>query len=111
MRTSRGATALMRPGASLLPRGPGVGQLINSLLNRKDAGFVYFNTYGALLYRAGRYSGAVTFLNKAIEDQKGQGNAFDWVFLAMALHRLGQPGDRAAFDRARILAKQTTDPW
>ena len=101
--------------ATLIPDAlPGYREVLasgSSLMNRKDAGFVYFNTYGALLYRAERYPGAVTYLNKSIEAQKGQGNAFDWVFLAMALHRLGQPGDRAAFDRAKALASQYTGVW
>ena len=35
MRTSRGAAALMRPGASLLPRSPGVGQLITEPQGRR----------------------------------------------------------------------------
>ncbi len=82
-----------------------------SLMDRKDAGEAYFNTYGALLYRAHRDPSAITFLKRSIDAQKGQGNAFDWAFLAMALHRQAQPGAREALDRARSLAKPIAEVW
>jgi tetratricopeptide (TPR) repeat protein len=50
----------------------------------------YLNTLGAALYRAGEYRAAVQMLNRAIEE-RGTGTAHDWLFLAMAHHRLKQP--------------------
>jgi WD40 repeat protein/Flp pilus assembly protein TadD len=48
------------------------------------------NTLGAVLYRAGRYEDAVRRHQEAIK-LRGPGDAFtDWVFLAMASHRLGR---------------------
>jgi WD40 repeat protein/Flp pilus assembly protein TadD len=46
-------------------------------------------THGAALYRAGRFPEAVAKLNKAASAWKGEGSAWDWLFLAMAHHRLG----------------------
>jgi tetratricopeptide (TPR) repeat protein len=43
------------------------------------------NTLGAALYRAGRWEEAV----KTLDENKGENGAFDWLFLAMAHHRLG----------------------
>jgi WD40 repeat protein len=48
------------------------------------------NTLGAALYRAGRYDEAIRRLEQAMQARPGgQGNAGDWVLLAMAHHRLG----------------------
>jgi tetratricopeptide (TPR) repeat protein len=50
------------------------------------------NTLGAALYRAGRYDQAIRRLEEAMRARPGgQGRADDWVFLAMAHHRLGHP--------------------
>jgi tetratricopeptide (TPR) repeat protein len=49
----------------------------------------YLNTLGAALYRAGRFTEAVSRLDEAIQKRKGESVAEDWVFLAMAHHRLG----------------------
>jgi WD40 repeat protein/serine/threonine protein kinase/tetratricopeptide (TPR) repeat protein len=51
------------------------------------------NTLGAVLYRAGRYQEAVKRLTEGIAAEKGNGLIQDWVFLAMAHHRLGQAGE------------------
>jgi serine/threonine protein kinase/tetratricopeptide (TPR) repeat protein len=69
------------------------------------------STYGAVLYRAGKYDSAVRFLRRAIEAQNHRGTAFDWVFLAMALHRAKQPGDAAARNRAADLGRDASLPW
>jgi WD40 repeat protein len=50
----------------------------------------YLNTLGAALYRAGRPGDAVKRLREAIEAHGKGGTAGDWVFLAMASHRLGK---------------------
>jgi WD40 repeat protein/serine/threonine protein kinase len=47
------------------------------------------NTLGAALYRAGRFEDAIRRLEEGIQLQAGQSLPQDWVFLAMAHHRLG----------------------
>jgi WD40 repeat protein/serine/threonine protein kinase/tetratricopeptide (TPR) repeat protein len=47
------------------------------------------NTLGAALYRAGRHAEAVKRLEEAVKVQGKGGTAWDWLFLAMAHHRLG----------------------
>jgi hypothetical protein len=69
------------------------------------------STFGALLYRAGEYQGSLSLLKKSIDAQKRTGNAFDWVFTAMARHKSRQPGDRDALDRAKGLAKASAITW
>jgi tetratricopeptide (TPR) repeat protein len=44
---------------------------------------------GATLYRAGRFDEAIKRLEESIRAGHGQGLPHDWVFLAMAHHRLG----------------------
>jgi WD40 repeat protein/tetratricopeptide (TPR) repeat protein len=50
----------------------------------------YYNTLGAALYRAGRFEAAVHCLNEAMKEQGSGGTPADWLFLALAHHRLGQ---------------------
>ncbi len=66
--------------------------------NKVDPAF--FRTYGAILYRTRADAAAIRQLERAIEAQTNKGSAFDWVFLAMARHRLKQPGDKDALERA-----------
>ena len=57
--------------------------------------YAHLGARGAILYRAGRYREAVGLLHEAIEAH-GKGGVFsDWVFLAMAQHRLGRPDEAA----------------
>jgi hypothetical protein len=77
----------------------------------KSADANQWNTFGAILYRAGHYSSSLTFLKKSIDAQHGKGNAFDWIFTAMARHHLRQPGAQAALARARELAKDPGLSW
>jgi WD40 repeat protein/tetratricopeptide (TPR) repeat protein len=51
------------------------------------------NTLGAVLYRAGSFKGAVKQLSLAIEQHGKGGTALDWLFLAMAHHRLGHAAE------------------
>jgi hypothetical protein len=46
-------------------------------------------TLGAALYRAARFAEAVRRLEEGIKERKGESSEADWVFLAMAHHRLG----------------------
>src|SRR5262249_55218522 len=70
----------------------------------------YRNTLGIALYRAGRYDEAVQRLNESIALQKQGGTYRDWLFLAMAHHRLGHADEaRRGLDQAGR-GPQPTDP-
>jgi hypothetical protein len=43
-----------------------------------------------VLYRAGQHQEAISTLNEALDAHGSGGTAWDWVFLAMAHHRLGE---------------------
>jgi tetratricopeptide (TPR) repeat protein len=59
------------------------------------------NTLGVALYRAGQYVEAVSVLEQSLAAGKGQFDAYDLFFLAMAHHRLGHVNPaRDSFDRA-----------
>jgi Flp pilus assembly protein TadD len=69
--------------------------------------YATLNTLGAVLYRAGDYRAAVRTLNEAVEAHPQGGAGFDFLFLAMAHHRLDHPGDaRAWLDRAARWVEQ-----
>jgi WD40 repeat protein len=51
------------------------------------------NTFGAVLYRAGKHQDAVTQLNEAVKLDPAGDHSFGFLFLAMAHHRLGQAGE------------------
>jgi serine/threonine protein kinase/WD40 repeat protein/tetratricopeptide (TPR) repeat protein len=61
----------------------------------------YLNTLGVALYRAARFAEAVPVLEQSLAAGRGESDAFDLLFLAMARQRLGQSARaRADFDRA-----------
>jgi WD40 repeat protein/tetratricopeptide (TPR) repeat protein len=60
------------------------------------------NTLGANLYRAGRFEDAIRKLGEGIQVRKGETIPQDWVFLALAHHRLGHRDEaRRALDLLR----------
>jgi tetratricopeptide (TPR) repeat protein len=60
----------------------------------------YWKTLGAAHYRAGEWKAALTALHESMELRDG-GDAFDWLFLAMANWQLGQKEEaRKWFDKA-----------
>jgi WD40 repeat protein/tetratricopeptide (TPR) repeat protein/tRNA A-37 threonylcarbamoyl transferase component Bud32 len=65
-------------------------KLAQQAARREPPSHIYQNTYGSIRYRAGEYQEAVTELNKSIEIHGKGGTPADWLFLAMAQHRLGR---------------------
>jgi tetratricopeptide (TPR) repeat protein len=62
----------------------------------------YLNTLGAALYRAGQLDVSIQRLDEAIQVHGKGGTAYDWLFLAMAHHRLGKADEaRQWLDKAR----------
>jgi len=66
----------------------------------------YLDTLGATLYRAGQAEAAIRTLEEGLRDHAAGGGISDWLFLAMAHHRLGQVDkarrwlDKSAVDAA-----------
>lgn len=54
---------------------------------------MYLNTLGAALYRAGRFEEAIRSLEEGSRERGGASFPQDWVFLAMAHHRLGHDAE------------------
>jgi serine/threonine protein kinase/tetratricopeptide (TPR) repeat protein len=60
----------------------------------------YWNTLGIAHYRAGAWKSAVAAFDKSMEFRAG-GDAFDWLFLAMAYEKLGKRDEaRKRYDQA-----------
>jgi WD40 repeat protein/tetratricopeptide (TPR) repeat protein len=94
--------------------------------------YYYLNTHGAALYRAGRFVEAAGRLREAMQAHTGQfgepaeqavvqqsrgplieesGTAWDWLFLAMTQHRLGDAAEAQRWlDRATHWINQRTQP-
>ena len=71
------------------------------------------STMGAVLYRAGRYQESVARMEEAIRAAARPERFEDWVFLAMAHHRLGD-ATRAKTFLARLMKASLDDerdPW
>jgi serine/threonine protein kinase/WD40 repeat protein/Tfp pilus assembly protein PilF len=63
----------------------------------------YHNTLGVLYYRLGQWNEAIAALDRAIELNPNGGTAFDWYFLAMCYHRIGQ------LEKARSIYQSALD--
>jgi hypothetical protein len=51
------------------------------------------NTLGAAVYRAGRFEHAILRLQEGIKARKVAEQLLNWIFFAMANHRLGHPAE------------------
>jgi hypothetical protein len=73
----------------------------------------FINTLGVALYRAGHYAEAIPVLERSLAEGRGDSDARDLFFLAMAYHRLGNADQAGAcFNRAeRWLAEHENMPW
>ncbi len=82
------------------PRGPEKGR--------------FLTTFGAALYRAGRFEDAIRRLDGGIQLKGGTSEPRDWFFLAMAHHRLGhrdQPHRYLESLRSRQPAGEPDEFW
>jgi WD40 repeat protein/tetratricopeptide (TPR) repeat protein len=70
------------------------------------------NTLGAVLFRGGRFEEAVARLTEGIHDSGGQGVFEDWVFLALAYHRMGHLAEaRSYLERIKQAKPFSSDIW
>ena len=88
-----GPEALRDPGKALV--------LARKAVAMTPGTAIYLNTLGVAQCRAGQYAEAIATLEKSLAAGKGESDAFDLFFLAMARHKLGQMDQaRADLDSA-----------
>ena len=69
---------------------------------------MYLNTLGVAYYRACRFALAIKRLKESLAANRGEFDAFDLFFLAMARHRLGDRKQaRADFNRGIVVEEST----
>jgi tetratricopeptide (TPR) repeat protein len=97
-----------------------MAKLLAALVTNDTKNPLYLQTAGAVNYRAGKFEAAVTRLNEVIKlkNEKAQktsspsnGDPFDWLFLAMAHHRVGHKDEaKSFFEKAKTwITKSTRD--
>jgi tetratricopeptide (TPR) repeat protein len=69
----------------------------------------FLNTLGVAHYRAGNWPAAIAALEKSMSLRAG-GDAFDWFFLAMAYHRIGDPYRPVLYYVAAVRWMETHNP-
>jgi Flp pilus assembly protein TadD len=84
-------TLVLAPAVTDLTQPVRLAQLAVAKLPKSN--YRPLQTLGAALYRAGKWEKAVRRLNQAIKVQGKEGTAFDWLFLAMAHHRLNHAAE------------------
>jgi uncharacterized protein HemY len=62
-------------------------ELAKKALDREPSAAPYWNTLGVAHYRAGNWNDAVTALEQSVKS--GNGDSWNWFFLAMTYCRLG----------------------
>jgi tetratricopeptide (TPR) repeat protein len=70
----------------------------------------FLTTVGAALYRSGRFENAIRRLDERIQLKGGTGEPPDWVFLAMAHHRLGHRDQAHRYIESLRGRQPSTDP-
>jgi tetratricopeptide (TPR) repeat protein len=71
---------------------------------------LYLNTLGTALYRTGRFEDAIHRLEEGIQLRGGSELPQDWVFLAMAHHRLGHRDLARRYLESLRSRPQSTNP-
>jgi tetratricopeptide (TPR) repeat protein len=66
-----------------------VPELAAKTAARDPESWYLLNAHGVVLYRAGKLKAAIAKLDGARKLHEQGGNAFDWLYLAMAHHKLG----------------------
>jgi serine/threonine protein kinase/WD40 repeat protein/tetratricopeptide (TPR) repeat protein len=83
---------------------------VSEQLRQVRHAFLY--TRGAVLYRAGRFEQAAKVLRKGMRYDSGGGDVHDWLFLALAEHRLGHAdAAKAAASKARSVKAKVEGVW
>ena len=81
--------------------------LIKEAVAKAPGDGTFRNTLGVVLYRLGDWRGAVEALEDSVRLRDG-GDPFDWLFLAMARHRLGERDlARRWFEKAVASSQET----
>ena len=86
-------------------------RLASRATDRAPGAAPVWNTLGVARYRAADYAGSVEALRRSMKLSKGgTGDAYDWLFLAMAHARLGDAAEaRRWYDRASMKTQSSPD--